>query len=99
MIIKTLPNFQNYGNYSSNNYGVNSLVFTDADGNEFYYSYETIVAFRHKGGKLYCCENVWSNTTGKHLNWIQPNKSERLSYENFKSKFKWCFGVEYKSAR
>lgn len=32
---------------------------------------------------MYCSENVWSNTTGKHLNAIQPSKKNRLPYEEF----------------
>ena len=33
------------------------------------FSYETIVAFstRRSGGWI-CSENIWSNTTGKHMN-------------------------------
>ncbi len=93
--MKTLPNFGSYGEYSSGNYGVNSLYFIDAENNKFYYSYQTIVAFDYEG-KLYCCENVWTVTTGKHLNWIESDKSKRLDYEAFTAKFKECFGIEYK---
>ncbi len=28
-------------------------------------------------------ENIWGTTTGKHLNWINPDHSIRLSREDF----------------
>ena len=81
----------NYGEYSSNNYGVHTLGFTDNNGNDFYFSYETLVAFRHNG-KLYVHSNKWGNTTGKHLNLIDGgNKKERLNDEEFKQKYVECF--------
>lgn len=63
------PSFYNYGNYSSDNYGVHTLCFTDTSGNRFWYSYDTLVAFRIKG-EFHIRKNVWGPTTGKHLNWI-----------------------------
>ena len=48
-----------------------------------YFSYSTIVAFRTPDGTLVCSENVWPQTTGKHLNFIQPNKARRVSAEQF----------------
>ncbi len=84
-------NFRNYGSYSSNNYGVHTLCFTDAKGNEFYFSYETLVAFKHKG-ILYVRENIWGTTTGKHLNWIDGGcKEDRLSHDEFIKKYNECF--------
>lgn len=47
-----------------------------------FFSYETIIGFTSKG-ELKVSENVWSNTTGKHLNQIEPNKTRRLSREDF----------------
>ena len=38
--IKVTP--KSYGNYSSNNYGVNALMFTDVNDIEYYFSYKTI---------------------------------------------------------
>lgn len=81
------PNFYNYGNYSSGNYGVNSLCFIDAFGNKYWYSYETLVAFRISG-EFHIIKNYWSTTTGKHLNWIDPNKSIREDEETFNSNYK-----------
>ena len=74
--------FYNYGRYSSDNYGVNSLCFVDAANNEFYFSYKTLVAFRYEG-EFHIIKNYWNTTTGKHLNWINPDKSIREDEETF----------------
>lgn len=80
--------FFNYGNYSSENYGVHTLAFIDSKGNTFYFSYETLVAFETKYDELFVRENVWGPTTGKHLNWIDGgNKKARLSKEDFEKKY------------
>lgn len=47
-----------------------------------YFSYETLIAFEI-GGRLIISENIWGNTTGKHLNAIDPNKKRRLSHDKF----------------
>lgn len=84
--------FFNYGNYSSDNYGVNTLAFEDKEGNVFYFSYKTLVAFKTKG-KLYVIENYWGPTTGKHLNWIDGgNKKDRLDKDSFNKKYNELFG-------
>lgn len=49
---------------------------------ELFFSYETCVAFR-TSSELFCCENDWGSTTGKHLNQIQPDKSKRLPRVEF----------------
>jgi hypothetical protein len=86
-----LPSFQSYGNYSSSNYGVNALVFVDAEGRNFYFSYRTLVAASGPGvGGLIVRENDWGPTTGKHLNWIDGGSAEakarRLSEEEFNAR-------------
>ena len=73
----------NYGEYSNDNYG--SCRAVSIGDITLYFSYNTIVAFSI-GYKLTISENVWSNTTGKHLNFINPNKSIRTPYEEFKKK-------------
>lgn len=92
-------NVSNYGNYSSDNYGAHTLVFTTAEG-EFFFSYETLVAFRpytkkaqdNGHGGLFVSVNRWGTTTGKHLNWIDGgNKKERLSSEEFDRIYSECF--------
>lgn len=65
-----MPAVSNYGRYSSENYGAHTLVFTDAQGRDFYYSYKTLVAIRSPETGLVVRENEWGPTTGKHLNWI-----------------------------
>lgn len=80
--MKTIK-FENYGKYSSNNYGAHTLCFTDPKGNDFYFSYDTLVAFRSLKTGLVCMKNMWGVTTGKHLNWIQPDKTKRVGAELF----------------
>lgn len=82
----TIPSFESYGNYSSENYGAHTLVFTDQRGRDFYFSYKTLVAFRAEG-RLVVRSNSWGPTTGKHLNWIDGGdreaKAARLSKDDF----------------
>lgn len=73
----------NYGNYSSDNYG--SCRVIDVGCLSFYYSYKTIVAFKSREG-LVISTNEWSKTTGKHLNWINEDKSKRIPREEFEKK-------------
>ena len=96
-MFKKGAHFTNYGNYSSSNYGCHSLCFTDAAGNDFYYSYKTLVAFRKYPGALVVHENFWSSTTGKHLNWIDGGtkeaKKNRLSGADFTSAYNQAFNI------
>ena len=87
-----LPTIENYGNYSSDNYGVNSLKVTLGDL-ILWYSYQTIVAFSCSHGQGYpdyrtlVRRNEWSNTTGKHLNWIDGgNKATRVDSKEFEDR-------------
>ena len=41
-----------------------------------YFSYKTLV-----GVNGLCCVNNWSNTTGKLLNEINPDKSKRVEHD------------------
>lgn len=75
----------NYGNYSSNNYGANTLSVSINSVGTFYFSYSTCVAFRARGD-LVISENVWGVTTGKHLNWINPDHKKRIPYEEFEKR-------------
>ena len=82
----SLPRFRSYGDYSSDNYGVNSLEFTI--GNlSVYFSYKTPVAFTSETG-LVIRKNDWGSTTGKHLNWIDNDKSRRISGVEFEEELK-----------
>ena len=68
----------------NNNVGVevtqhmnNKLTRVDIGVNlTLYYSYETLIAV-HAGLEMYKCKNVWSSTTGKHLNKIRGEVLER----------------------
>lgn len=72
----------NYGKYSNGNYGSHTQAIQI--GNlTLYFSYDTVIAFESKLYSLTVCENVWGITTGKHLNWIQPNKNARHPYTVF----------------
>lgn len=51
----------------------------------FYFSYETCIAFRTPDYGLIIRENDWGPTTGKHLNYIDPDKSIRISGEDFET--------------
>lgn len=77
----------NYGEYSSGNYGANSIAIEMGD-RRVYYSYDTPVAFRgyNSKGEYFNCvhQNDWGTTTGKHLNWIDGgNKKSRLNDNEF----------------
>lgn len=81
--MKNLPSFESYGNYSSNNYGVNSLRF-DSPHITVWFSYKTPVAFYTVETGRVVRENDWSTTTGKHLNWIDNgDKKTRVDGETF----------------
>ena len=82
-----LPEISSYGDYS-NNYGVHTLQVTlpwlDLT---LYYSYKTLVAFKHNG-RQHVRENVWGRTTGKHLNWIDnKRKQDRISEDEFNKRW------------
>lgn len=77
-----LPTFRTYGNYSSDNYGAHALVFS-AGNLDIYFSYQTPVAFRAPETGLVCRVNDWKQTTGKHINAIQPDHKKRVSGEQF----------------
>ncbi len=85
-----------YGNYASKNYGISSLLFTDPKGNQFYFSYDTLVAFHTCKTGLVCHVNDWGTTTGKHLNWIQPNHKQRVSHAEFERLYAEAFPEEEK---
>ena len=80
----TLPRIGSYGKFSSGNYGMN-CTWVEFGLITLYYSYKTIVGFsEYPSTKTISCENIWGNTTGKHLNWIEPDKQQRLPCTEFK---------------
>ena len=76
------PTIENYGEYDSGNYGAHTLIVRTNDI-DVWYSYETIVAFRTAKHGMVISENVWGTTTGKHLNWINEDKSRRVPAYQF----------------
>lgn len=61
----------------------NNATYIQLGDLEIWYSYETPVAFRF-AGKRVVSENVWSSTTGKHLNAIDGgDKESRVPWEVF----------------
>lgn len=90
-----LPKFSTYGRYSSANYGAHALTFWDASGNQYWFSYKTLVAFETTSGRRVVLQNYWGPTTGKHLNAIDGGrKSERVTQEAFNNAFLKAFGLE-----
>ncbi len=59
---------------------------------DVFISYRTPIAYYdYKAGKLVIRENDWSNTTGKHLNDINPDHSIRISGSEFMKKYNKYF--------
>lgn len=91
--MKQMPEFENYMlTKGSKNYGLNSLRFFDADGNVFWFSYKTLVAFKAGAAHVVCRRNEWGPTTGKHLNAIEPDKTKRVDGETFARLYEETFG-------
>ena len=82
----TLPRFNCYTPHTSKNYGLNSLCF-EVGGREFYFSYQTLIAFRGINGRLVLRANAWGPTTGKHLNAIDRTAT-RVSAEEFETLYR-----------
>ena len=74
--------FRSYGKYASSNYGAHCLEFT-VGNRSYYFSYDTLVAVFIPGKGIQCIQNYWSTTTGKHLNWIEPDHKKRLDAKSF----------------
>lgn len=74
----------NYGlGYSKPN---PNTIGVDTGSLRLYFSYTTIVAFETPNSGLVISENVWSNTTGKHLNMIYANKRARIPHSEFEQR-------------
>jgi len=71
----------NYGEYASFNYGAHCVAM-QIGSLDLYFSYDTVVAFSDGHG-FRISKNYWGPTTGKHLNWINPNKKMRLDSKIF----------------
>ena len=81
-----------------------NLYFQMEDGMKVFYSYVTPVAFQTKNSsEVVVCENVWSITTAKHLNWIEdwagyPRKVNRVERNDFKEALAKAKGPEGESS-
>ena len=79
-MIETIT-LKNLGTVNKNRVDID---YTDAKGNhqfiELYFSYETIVAVKRPGFQLCVAKNEWSNTTGKLLNELEPDKDCRYPH-------------------
>jgi hypothetical protein len=71
----------NYGEYSNDNYG--SCRAVQIGDLTLYFSYRTVIAFEDANTGRTIIRNYWGPTTGKHLNWIDPDPKIRLSSEEF----------------
>jgi len=65
------------------NHPTNKVNFTEVDlnGTLFYFSYSTLIAVQDR--ELLIRYNEWGPTTGKHLNYIDPDKAKRMSGPEF----------------
>ena len=68
--------------YSGNT--ANNNVCVSVNGVTVWFSYTTPIAFQVCGNPLVIRKNEWSNTTGKHLNAIDDDKSKRVDGETFR---------------
>lgn len=74
---------KNYGGRSSQNSRVVRIGCL-----RIWFSYETPIAFTHSDyqlGRLFIRKNDWSTTTGRHLNFINSDKSIRIDKEQFET--------------
>lgn len=53
---------------------------------KLWFSYSTIVAFYTPETGFVISENIWSRTTGKHLNYIDRDKDKRINNKEFEKK-------------
>jgi len=65
-------------------------ITTSKGGITLYFSYNTIVGFCGNGDDA-TLQNYWSNTTGKLLNELEPDKSKRLNQEDFNKRLNRAF--------
>ncbi len=67
-----------------------NMTFEEIEGSRVYRSYNAIFAFCHKG-KCYWSENVWTQTTAKHINAFEQlhgfDRSHRMDHDAFVKKY------------
>lgn len=80
-----LPTIRSYGDYANEGYGAHCMKITVPVKKgvvNFWYSYETLIAFQVPGFSSVDLKNYWGPTTGKHMNWLS-HKSGRVDQEEF----------------
>lgn len=83
MNIEEINRIANKFNVSKYGRGTNGTMVQINDL-DLYFSYDTVVAFRAPGYGLKVSENIWSTSTGGHLNTIDGgDKGGRLEHEQF----------------
>lgn len=66
----------------------NSVVIQTEKGNiKLFFSYSTIISFCNNSDNA-TIKNLWSNTTGKFINELEPNKEVRLEEDEFKKRLR-----------
>lgn len=58
---------------------------------KLWFSYNTVIAFEIGDNGTIVSENVFSQTTGEHINAIQSDKAERFERLEFESRLKILF--------
>lgn len=81
-------NLKNLGTVNKNK--VN--IITDKNRFDLYFSYETLVGIWY-GSHRAVIENLWSTTTGKLLNELEPDKKKRLKDEDFQKEVNKMFDL------
>ena len=62
------------------------LISKNKNSITLYYSYQTLIAIKDIDNTYFVSENIYSNTTGKYINTLEPNKDNRLKREVFEKK-------------
>jgi len=69
------------------------------NGDSFWFSYNTLVAFEKGCESIVVRQNDWGTTTGKHLNAIDGgDKKVRLTAAAFEQAFQAAFGRKLEAA-
>jgi hypothetical protein len=59
----------------------------NVNGKTYLFSYNTCVGYKDASG-THVCQNIWSKTTGKHLNYWQPDHSKRITHSELENALK-----------
>lgn len=78
----------NSGKVWANQFGATNNAVEVGIGNvRLYFSYKTLIAYEDNEDGQVVSENVWSTTTGKHLNYVDGgDKKSRCKSDQFDQK-------------